>query len=311
MVVKIRLKGHESFSLREGWLRKGLVAITENNMNISLEDEKARDIFTSEHAIDVLGVGSNMVKSIKYWLQACGLSEERRTKKGRRISALSSEFGKIINKHDPYFEEIFTLWLLHYKLVTNIENATSWYLFFNDFNANEFSKEDLFKGLDISMARLNPELSYSEKSLYDDCSCIIRTYYTNNDALKSPEENLNCPLAELDLLGRKITLDKKEVYIKKKPRVDILDSMVILYVIVDKLKGEMNTTLDRLLNEEGNIGKVFNLDRILVNYYLDQLEKEGYLIVNRTAGLDAVYLKKEIGCVDLLNYYYKQLRRES
>lgn len=309
MAVKIRLKGHESFNIREGWLRKGLFAVSENNIE-NIDNNEAKDIFADECATDTLGVGANMVKSIKYWLHVCGLIDEKRTKKGRKISILSSGFGDIINKNDPYFEEIFTLWLLHYKLATNIENATSWYLLFNDFNISEFSKEDLFKGLEISISRLDPNISYSERSLYDDCSCIIRTYYTSNSDLGNPEENLSCPLAELGLLDRKLTLDKKEIYIKRKPKIDILDSRVILYVILDRLRGTTNTTLDKLINENCNIGKIFNLDRILVNYYLDELEKEGYLTINRTAGLDMIYLKKEINPEDLLKEYYQQLRRE-
>ena len=35
---------------------------------------------------------------------------------------------------DPYLEDIGTLWLLHYNLAKNMEDATSWYFFFNEFN---------------------------------------------------------------------------------------------------------------------------------------------------------------------------------
>ncbi|GIM28835.1 hypothetical protein CPJCM30710_15010 [Clostridium polyendosporum] len=304
MAVKIRLKGHESFNIREGWLRKGISVVYEKNMPY-IDNEDAKDVFSEDDAVDTLGVGSNMVKSIKYWLQACGLIDDRRTKKGRRLSILSSGFGDIVNKNDPYFEEMFTLWLIHYKLVTNLENATSWYLFFNDFKVNEFSRHDLYNGLELGLSRLDLNLKYSERSLHDDCVCIVKTYSTNTEDLKNPEENLCCPLAELGLLNRKVNLDKKEVFIKKKPRVDILDPRVVLYVIVDRLNGEANTTIDKLLNENCNIGKVFNLDTSLINYYLDELERRGYLTVNRTAGLDTIYLKKEINCIDLMNEYYQ------
>ena len=58
--TKIKIRGHESFYIREGWLRKGIVSIVEQPDILS----------NTQVAIDKLGVGSAMVKSIRYWLQA-------------------------------------------------------------------------------------------------------------------------------------------------------------------------------------------------------------------------------------------------
>ena len=123
--VKFKLKGHESFHLREGWLRKGMKNI-----------HKDKKFFSNEDTTDVLGVGSNMVKSIRYWLKACGLTAEEMGEGNKRIQLLTEGFGKTIFQKDPYFEDIFSLWLIHYKLVTNKESCTSWYLFFNELSAN-------------------------------------------------------------------------------------------------------------------------------------------------------------------------------
>ena len=70
----MRFGGHETFPVREGWLHKGLKLVVE-------EPEKVVD----EHVADWLGVGRNMAKSIRYWLQATGLCEQvsgRRHRKG-------------------------------------------------------------------------------------------------------------------------------------------------------------------------------------------------------------------------------------
>ena len=53
---------HESFPLRFAWIAKGLGALRENPR-----------VFTGEDATVVLGVGKNMVSSIRYWLQAASL----------------------------------------------------------------------------------------------------------------------------------------------------------------------------------------------------------------------------------------------
>ena len=53
---------HESFALRYGWLTKGFQAF-----------EKNKNIFSSPDSIVTLGVGKNMVNSIRHWLRAARL----------------------------------------------------------------------------------------------------------------------------------------------------------------------------------------------------------------------------------------------
>ena len=56
--------GHETFSIREGWLHRGLQLLKE-------DPERLLD----EYAADWLGVGRNMAKSIRYWLAATGIAD--------------------------------------------------------------------------------------------------------------------------------------------------------------------------------------------------------------------------------------------
>ena len=46
---------------------------------------------------------------------------------------------------------------------------------------------------------------------------------------------------------------------------------------------------DSIVSGDNMPGKVFYLNRVSVNEYLDQLQNKGYIRVNRTAGLDVVY----------------------
>ena len=64
-LTKVKLKGNESFNIREGWLRKGMRCIQEYPT-----------LFSRDDAMEILGVGSKMVKSIRYWLRTTGLTEE-------------------------------------------------------------------------------------------------------------------------------------------------------------------------------------------------------------------------------------------
>jgi hypothetical protein len=42
-----------------------------------------------------------------------------------------------------------------------------------------------------------------------------------------------------------------------------------------------------------------------LNGFLDRLQDEKYIVVNRTAGLDVIYKDKEISKWEVLEHYYK------
>ena len=293
--TKIKIRGHESFYIREGWLRKGIVSIVEQP-----------DILSNiQVAIDKLGVGSAMVKSIRYWLQAIQLTEEKRGDKGKRYQELTEDFGKIVFENDPYFEDLGSLYLLHYKLVTNKELATMWNLFFNEIRATEMTKYHMEEVLEQLILNINPEHNISSRSLRDDCNCIIKTYFAEKSDIKNPEDNMICPFTDLGLLNKVNIKGKEEVIFKTIPNRNKLDRLIVLYVILNNIGNDSSTTIKSLIEDENNIGRVFNLDKNSVNYYVDLLEDEGYLSVNRTAGLNTIYPTDL--AVDILNKYYTEI----
>lgn len=127
-----RLKGHESFILREGWLTKGLKAVHDNSK-----------VFSENSGADALGVGTNMAKAIRYWLRTAELTNET-----QRDGVFLSEYGELIFQKDPYFEDVFSLWVVHANISRNFKLATSWNIFFNNIDVTTFKREEL-----ISMMR--------------------------------------------------------------------------------------------------------------------------------------------------------------
>lgn len=294
--TKIRLKGHESFYIREGWIRKAIKAIEEDEL-----------ILTKNTAIDKLGIGANMVKAMRYWLPAIGLTEEYRVQGSKRAQRLTDSFGKIIVSNDKFIEDIGSLALLHYKLCTNFEQATSWYLFFNKVKAEELKKIDLPEVLNYQLLNIDPEITFSQKSLNDDCNCIIKTYCYDREDLNNPEDNLICPFTELGLIKKVRSKNREEIIIKDIHSGKKIDKLIILYVVIDQLKEAKSISIDKLIEDECNIGRVFNLDKNLVNEYIDELESEQYITVNRTSGLNTIYvngLTKE----EVLVEYYKGVK---
>lgn len=182
----MKFRAHDTFFIRKGWLNKGL-------RNVSIDPSVFMG--TQGNPMDILGIGANMVKALRYWLQAVGLTKEPNT--GRKEQSLT-KFGELVFDNDPYIEEMGTLWLLHYQLATNKDDATAWYYFFNEFKLVEFTKEDFVKQLN-NYIRINGE-EVSERSLEDDYNCIINTYVSrirSNPEKVQPESNIDCPFGEL------------------------------------------------------------------------------------------------------------------
>lgn len=294
-INKVKLKGNESFNIREGWLRKGMRLVKEYD-----------DLFTRNDVIEQLGVGSKMVKSIRYWLQATGLCEEKYINSGRaRAQYLTEDFGEIINKWDPYFDDLFTLSLLHYNIVANDLLCIVWNIFFNVYEDQDFTKESMVMMCqEALLKRMEEGVTFSESSFADDCSSVIRMYL-KVDTTDAPEESLGCPLADLGLLQK--SLKTKGAFNKTAPSRQDLDKLAVLYVITKNLsEGKNSVNIDDLLYSPNNIGRVFNLNRVLINEYLDQLRISGYLTLNRTAGLNMVYVDNPMTPKDIMIEYYEK-----
>lgn len=308
---KVRLKGNESFNFREGWLRKGMRCVAGNER-----------FFSQDDVMEQLGVGSKMVKSIRFWLQATALCEEKVINGGRgRAQYLTPDFGEIIYRYDPYFDDKFTLFLLHYQIVSNASQCIAWNIFFNEFEGIDFSKDDMFNACKGYLDKKMEEgCSYSENSFQDDCSSVIKMYMNEeNDSESSkrfspsntkrvilPEDSLACPLVDLGLLHKSGKV--KGAYLKTSPSRRELDNLAVLYVMTKNLKANDKTSvsIDDLQNAPNNIGKVFNLSRVAINDYLDQLRIAGYLTVNRTAGLNMVYFETPMDPKKIMCEYYEK-----
>lgn len=297
--MAMKFRAHDTFFIRKGWLSKGMKYVAQSpDVFISKED----------NPMDVLGIGANMVKALRYWLQAVGLTEE--LNKGKRIQNFTV-LGKSIYENDRYMEEIGTLYLLHYKLATNREEATAWYYFFNEFSMSEFSKEDFVTALNnyISMSGESEDKGNKAiRSLSDDFVCIINTYlsrYKSNQNKVAPENNIDCPLGELGLVD--ILNREKRTYKKSIPAVSTFDPWIILAVIVDQANGKSEIGLNELLTAPCNIGKVFNLDAISMLELLRKVEKTGEIKIIRTAGLDIIRINNVRTFQECVDVYYSRI----
>src|SRR5207244_816646 len=148
-----RFSGHETFPCRYAWLPKAAQAVSEKGDH---------DILTAAREDDAmvkLGVGKNMVRSIRFWAECSGIIEA--TQEGHKLTELGRQVLVRTSREqafDPYLEDIQTLWLIHWKLATNQKSL----IFAWDFLLNHFQEPDLHpstvqrafrKALDKSAAR--------------------------------------------------------------------------------------------------------------------------------------------------------------
>ena len=290
----MKFRAHDTFFIRKGWLHKGMKNVV---------NDPAVFMGINGNPMDILGIGANMVKALRYWLQAVGLTSEPAA--GRRTQALTP-LGDVIFEHDKYIEEMGTLWLLHYKLASNAEDATAWYYFFNEFKLSEFTRDDFVVQLN-SYIRMNDN-DVSERSLDDDYNCIVNTYVPrikSNPEKVQPESNIDCPLGELGLID--IVSKKGKIYKKCTPKKDTLHPLILLAVILDNADDEKEIKISSIQNDKTNAGKIFILDIITLVNLLNRLELMGYIKVIRTAGLDVIRIEKDLDFIGCVHEYYKTI----
>lgn len=294
----MKYRGHETFSIRRNWLAKGILAVSSRN-----------DIFTGKEIdpMDELGIGRNMVFSLRYWLKACGITKEEKDLATKRMKMVFTPLGELIKEYDRYVEETGTLWLLHSELAQNREYATSWYYFFNEFNLSEFTKNDFVRGLQ-SFDEMNGGKT-APRSFEDDFECILNTYlpHSRNGTDIDPEDNIESPFAELGLIDSRNTAGR--IYRKTIPPKQNIPPLIALSLLYENAKDYRNfeIPLSDIQNKEKSLGKIFNLDTVTLMEILGELENREYIKIIRTAGLDVVTLQKDITKEDCIRKYFEGL----
>ena len=297
--MTMKFRAHDTFFIRKGWLSKGMKYV-----------HNKPDVFVAkdENPMDVLGIGANMVKALRYWLQAVGLTEEPNS--GKRVQTFTP-LGQSVFTNDRYIEELGTLYLLHYRLSSNKTDATAWYYFFNEFTMSEFSRDDFVEFLQRRIRMEDSDAAVAIRSLNDDFSCIINTYlprYKTSPNRVAPESNIDCPLGELGLID--ILSKEKKTYRKAIPVASTISPWVALAIIVDQAGESKEISLNELLTAPCNIGKTLNLDAISMLDVLYQIERIGKIKINRTAGLDVIHILEGLTFQDCVDAYYQSINAQ-
>jgi hypothetical protein len=191
--IKYSFSGHETFPFRYTWLSKGVQKVQEYP-----------DLFVRDDAMVILGVGKNMVRSIRHWCETLGLiiSPQRGNYEPTELGV--NLFGE--NGWDPYLENPATLWLLHWLLGSRWEKNSTWFFAFTRWGAPHFTKDQLVDWI-LNQVQENKAVRATRNSIKRDVDVFVRTYTPSRlHNAKLLEDSFDCPLVELGLISE---LDKK------------------------------------------------------------------------------------------------------
>lgn len=299
---KVAFGRHETFALRYSWLSKGFSALKNNPL-----------VFDSEDSVVELGVGRNMVNSIRYWLRASQVITPQKPDEPTELGQLLFDEKE---GFDPYLEDEATIWLIHWLIATNSELATSWYWFFNNFHKPEFSAQELHTALsdfvkDLVVDNKRPSTS----TLKNDAQLLPRMYVQSKISNRTPlEDSLDSPLSLLGL----ITQSSSGKLFQSKPQARPNLPIGIFGFAVAQLMDELQHTaipLEELMysgQDQAAPGSVF---RLTESDMIAKLEKlEAYLPekfeIRETAGIHQLYRIDTVEPIEYLKKHYGEMSKE-
>lgn len=180
---------HETFAVRHGWLGKGV--------DFMARDGDFRD---EEGAVVRLGLGTRMVKSLRYWIEASGLAEVAATDEADRRSKTlaATAMANVIMQRDPFMEYPATWWFVHLNLARRARSVWGW--FFSEFRERAFDRAVCVEAY-IRHLRLHATNEASVGVAQRDVACLLQAYASPaSGERQDPEDGTASPLRDLGLL---------------------------------------------------------------------------------------------------------------
>lgn len=306
MGKKYRISGHETFPCRYAWLPKAVRGL-----------QKDSKLFGDEtNAMVNLGVGKNMVRSIRFWSQVMGMVEGET--KGQNAEV--TEIGKILLAEkglDPFLEDIRTLWLLHWNLSTNITNPLlAWDFLLNHWQDPELLPSAVLKALQKEVQKQENQVSVV--TLEQHFNTFLHTYYpTRGRKGEVQEDNLDCPLVELEFITKmgERELDRRSgkretIYgFHREEKPDISPELFV-YCLNDfwqkRHSVESTLTLREIAHGHGSPGQIFKLPEEDIRTRVETLEQQtkGFFTYMESATFQQVQKTGDGDSIELLREVY-------
>ncbi len=279
-MAKPVFSGHESFACKSHWLKRGYDFVL-NGRN-----------FNDEDAVLYLGVGKNMVASIRFWLKAMGLLNEN------TLTFIANYLFDNDEGKDPYLEDIGTLWLLHFSLV-NVDYATIYKTVFVDYHhqRNMIEKNKLQNYIKhICFDETSYKKLYNENTVKRDIGVMLHNYCVKTN---TNFEDTNTLFVPLNLIRE---LDK-DVYVFNYQTRSEVPCLIFLYALLIQFKGRNSISFEEI-TELSLIFCLTNNDLLEIIKSLCNLYPSD-IVFSDVAGIKELQFHTELNPIEVLNRYYK------
>ncbi len=274
--------GHESFACKSHWLKRGY------------EFALAGHNFNDDEAVVLLGVGKNMVASIRFWMKAFGLINQAGTLTSIAHSILSDERG-----YDPFFENLGSLWLLHFNII-NENYATAYRTTFVDYHSqrNIIDKLKLQNFIKHSCFD-NPSYRnlYNENTVKRDIGVLIHNYYTRGGV---GIEDSNTILSPLNLIRE----SDDNSYVFNYDAREIVPANIFLYALLISFPDSVSISFESM-KELVLIFCMTNNDLLAIVKQLCEMYP-GDIVFSDVAGIKELQFRRAISTDMALNNYYSK-----
>lgn len=285
MTITYKFSGHESFPCKTLWLKKGYDFVA-NGYD-----------FNSPDAVITLGVGKNMVASIRYWLKVFGMTDAK-----GNLTELANYLFNEKNGKDKYLEDLTTLWLLHFNIVF-LKEATLYNWFFCGLQREhtQFDRDRIVTFVKLHMIEAGKQKLFNENTIKKDVAVLLQNYTLPRKAQSN--EDYSALLIDLDLIRQ--NTDGKGYYFNIDGKRRVVKE-VFMYGLL-KLKGKDNTiAYETILEQLGllfcmNDAETISMLKELANTYSKQMA------YSDVAGIRQVQFIEEIDPINVLNDYYENI----
>lgn len=281
--VKYTFSGHESFPCKTLWLKKGYDFVVAGND------------FNSPGAVVELGVGKNMVASIRFWLKAFGITEND------KITWLGDYLFDESNGKDKYLEDIATLWLLHFNLVFS-EESTLYKMFFCGVQRERthFEREQVLTYVKLRMVEVNKMTLFNANTVKKDIGVLLQNYALPRKAQSN--EDFSSLLIDLDLIRQ--SSEGKGYYFNVDGKRKVTKE-IFLYGLLKLKEQEGDNTIPFDTIQE-RVGLVFCMQDFETVEMLTLLASDysAYFAYSDVAGIKQVQFIKDLDVKQVLDNYY-------
>lgn len=301
----MRFSGHESFACRYAWLPKAYRAIAKDDATFLNE----------EQAMVSLGVGKNMVRSIRFWVEVMGVAVPRPD----RTLGLTDFAHAVLadDGFDSFLEDRRTLWLLHWNVATRVEGPLfAWDYLLYRWPYAEFTRSEALSAFMRESRQLNT--SHSEVTLGQHLDVFLHTYVSARGEKALFEDSLDCPLAELELLQkvgeRRIEGSgrREPIYAFRREAKPEITVALFEYCLDDHWRKrhdrEATLTFRHVATEPGGPGQVFRLPEDDIRTRLDGyiLSDPSWRFIYQPSAVQGLVSRRDLPTGNLLQAIYKE-----